>query len=132
MKIGEIAQKTGVSRDTIRLYEARGILGEVDRPNEYNNYKEYRDDHVHRVMLVKQMKNIGLTLSECAKIIDGLVNDELTAEDRKQFVLSKIELVKQKIQGLQNIQSFLQEHIDNDCAFNSDDMISKLKPFSGK
>jgi DNA-binding transcriptional MerR regulator len=65
MKIGEIAAKTGVSRDTVRLYEKLGLLGEVSRPYEHNNYKEYGVENVYRIGMIKEMQRIGLKLKEC-------------------------------------------------------------------
>jgi DNA-binding transcriptional MerR regulator len=127
MKIGELAEKTEVSRDTIRLYEKMGILCNVTRPHEYNNYKEYGPENIYRIKMVKQMKSLGLTLNECREIIDALVLNKMKAEDRKAFIKSKVEQVKQKITSLKKIQSFLQERLDNDCAFSSDEMIEKLK-----
>ena len=127
MKIGEIAAKTGVSKDTVRLYEKLKLLGNVTRPYEYNNYKEYGDENVYRINMVKQMQRIGLTLKECKGVMDALVEDEMDADSRKLFIASKIVEVENKINSLVKIKSFLQEHIDNDCAYNSDSMIARLK-----
>jgi DNA-binding transcriptional MerR regulator len=127
MKIGLIAEKTGVSRDTIRLYDKLGLLGNVSRPFEYNNYKDYGPENVYRINMVKEMKKIGLTLKECKGVIDSLVSDDMDANKRVDFVKSKIAEVGMKIKALKKIKGFLQEHLDNDCAFNSDSMISKLK-----
>ncbi|MFT7611867.1 MAG: DNA-binding transcriptional MerR regulator [Parvicellaceae bacterium] len=127
MKIGEIAKKTGVSRDTVRLYEKLELLSNVTRPYEYNNYKEYGQENVFRIGMIKEMQRIGLTLKEAKGVLDALVNDEMDIEQRKDFISSKIKQVGEKIKTLNGIRSFLQEHLDNDCAYNSDSMIAKLK-----
>ena len=127
MQIGKIAEKTGVSRDTVRLYDKLGLLGSVTRPHEYNNYKEYGPENVYRINMIKEMQRIGLTLKECKGVIDSLVNDEMDASKRVDFVKGKIKEVGMKIKALKKIKGFLQEHLDNDCAFNSDSMIGKLK-----
>jgi DNA-binding transcriptional MerR regulator len=127
MKIGQIASKTGVSRDTVRLYEKMGLLSNVTRPYEFNNYKEYGEENVFRISMIKEMQRIGLKLRECKGVIDSLVNDEMNIEKRKQFIQSKIEQTNQQIKSLHQIKSFLQEHLDNDCAYNSQSMIAKLK-----
>jgi DNA-binding transcriptional MerR regulator len=127
MKIGEIAEKTGVSRDAVRLYEKLGLLNKVTRPYEYNNYKDYAKENVIRIRMIKEMQRIGLKLKECKGVIDALVNDEMDVNTRKQFIKDKIEEVKNKIASLEQVTSFLQEHLDNDCAYNSDAMIAKLK-----
>lgn len=127
MKIGEIASKTGVSRDTIRLYDSMGLLTNVTQPFEYNNYKDYGIENVYRIGMIKEMQRIGLKLKECKGVIDALVNDEMQVEDRKAFIQLKINEVTNKIKALNEIKNFLQEHLNNDCAYNSESVIAKLK-----
>jgi DNA-binding transcriptional MerR regulator len=127
MKIGEIAAKTGVTRDAVRLYEKLGLLNNVTRPYQYNNYKDYGAENVYRIHMIKEMQKIGLKLRECKGVIEALVNNEMDVASRKQFIQDKINEVGQKISSLNQIQSFLQEHLDNDCAYNSESMIAKLK-----
>ena len=127
MKIGKIAGITGISKDAVRLYDEMGLLGNVTRPFEYNNYKDYGEENVYRINMIKEMQRIGLTLKECKGVITALVNDELNVEGRKQFINQKINQVESKIKALKKIKSFLQVHIDNDCAYSSDSMIAKLK-----
>lgn len=127
MQIGEIAQKSGVSRDTVRLYEKLGLLGKVTRPHKYNNYKEYGEENLYRIKMIKEMQRIGLTLKECRGVIESLVNDRMNTQKRIAFIQNRIEEVDKKIKSLKQIKSFLQEHIDNNCAFNKDSFIAKLK-----
>jgi DNA-binding transcriptional MerR regulator len=127
MKIGQIAEKTGVSRDAVRLYDKLGLLSNVTRPFEYNNYKDYGGENVYRIGMIKEMQRIGLKLRECKGVIHALVNDEMSIEDRREFIQSKIDHTKEQIKSLGQIQFFLQEHLDNDCAYNSESMVAKLK-----
>jgi DNA-binding transcriptional MerR regulator len=127
MKIGEIAEKAGVSRDAVRLYDKIGLLNNVTRPFKDNIYKDYGKENVIRINMIKEMQRIGLKLRECKEVIEALVNDEMDADKRKQFIVVKIDEVQQKIDSLQQIKSFLQEHLDNDCAYNSESMIAKLR-----
>ena len=127
MKIGEIAEKTGVSRDAVRLYEKLGLLSNVTRPYEYNNYKDYGEENVFRINMIKEMQKIGLKLRECKDVIEALVNNEMDIDKRKAFISSKIKQVQEEIKGLKQIKNFLQQHLDNNCTYNSDSMISKLK-----
>ena len=127
MKIGEIAEKTGVTRDAVRLYEKLGLLSNVTRPYEYNNYKDYGKENVFRINMIKEMQKIGLKLRECKDVIEALVNDNMDIEKRKSFIKSKLVQVQNEIKVLTQVKQFLQQHLDNNCAYNSDSMISKLK-----
>lgn len=70
---------------------------------------------------------MGLKLKECKGVIDALVDDNFPPEERKAFIFTKIQEIKDKIKNLKKIQGILQEHIDNDCAYNNENMIQFLK-----
>jgi DNA-binding transcriptional MerR regulator len=44
MRIGELAVKSGVSRDTIRFYERNGLITSQAGLATTNNYRVYPDD----------------------------------------------------------------------------------------
>ncbi len=67
MKIGELARRAGVTIDTIRFYERRGVLSLP--PRRPSGYREYTDETVDRLRLARTMQSVGLTLDE---IIDAL------------------------------------------------------------
>ena len=69
MKVGALSKLSGVSRDTVRLYEKLGLLKNISRPYEYNNYKEYGEENVKRIHLIKQMQTFGITLKESKEIL---------------------------------------------------------------
>jgi DNA-binding transcriptional MerR regulator len=66
LRIGELARRAGVSPDTIRHYEHRGVLGEPDRAS--NGYREYREDTLERILAVRGAVGVGFTLEELAAI----------------------------------------------------------------
>jgi DNA-binding transcriptional MerR regulator len=67
MKIGEVARQAGVTVDTIRFYERRGVLSTPERRP--SGYREYGEDTVARLRLARRMQSLGLSLDE---IIDAL------------------------------------------------------------
>lgn len=69
--IGELAARSGSSRDTIRYYESNGVLPDPRRSG--SGYRIYRPADVERLTFVAQAKGLGLTLDEIAdtlKIVD--------------------------------------------------------------
>ena len=67
MKIGEVATAAGVTVDTIRFYERRGVVPTPKRRP--SGYREYPGDVVDRIRLARQLQGVGLTLDE---IVDAL------------------------------------------------------------
>lgn len=65
--IGELAERSGVSRDAIRYYEAEGVLPEARRSE--GGYRIYGEDAVERLRFVDQAKTLGLTLEQIADVL---------------------------------------------------------------
>jgi DNA-binding transcriptional MerR regulator len=64
-RIGELAKATGVSTDTLRHYERKGVL---HSQRAGNGYREYPEDALERVRMVRQGLAIGFTLDELQSI----------------------------------------------------------------
>jgi DNA-binding transcriptional MerR regulator len=64
---GELARATGVSTDTLRHYERKGVL---PRPlRSANGYRRYAPGAVDRVRLIRRALGVGFTLDELAVIL---------------------------------------------------------------
>jgi DNA-binding transcriptional MerR regulator len=63
---GELAQKCGVSADTIRHYERLGLIAAVRGSN---GYRRFPRETVERVLLVRRAVAIGFSLAELARIL---------------------------------------------------------------
>lgn len=67
MKIGQVADQAGVSVDTVRFYERRGVLPRPERMP--SGYRTYTPATVERIRLARRLQRLGLTLDE---VIDAL------------------------------------------------------------
>lgn len=67
LKIGEVAQRAGVTRKALRFYEAAGVL--PPPPRGANGYRLYGPDAVEMLRFVTQAAGLGLTLAEIREII---------------------------------------------------------------
>lgn len=65
MRIGELARRAACTPRAIRLYESRGLLGEVGRSGIYRQYGE-RDLAV--VQLIRQAQGLGFALSQLGEL----------------------------------------------------------------
>ncbi len=71
MKIGEFAAVVGVSIDAIRFYERRGVLRPA--PRTAGGYRMFVQRDLDRVMLARQLQQLGLTIHE---VVDALAAHE--------------------------------------------------------
>jgi DNA-binding transcriptional MerR regulator len=67
LRSGELARLTGVSRDTLRHYERRGLLPAQARSG--NGYRQYAAAAVHRVRLIRAALSLGFTVTELGEIL---------------------------------------------------------------
>ena len=67
VKIGQFADQAGVSVDTVRFYERRGVLPVPQRMA--SGYRTYSPESVQRIRLARRLQQLGFTLDE---VIDAL------------------------------------------------------------
>ena len=67
LRIGELAQRTGVTAKAIRFYERKRVLPPAKRAA--NGYRVYGEDTLDVLHFVKQATGLGLTLTEIRDII---------------------------------------------------------------
>jgi DNA-binding transcriptional MerR regulator len=67
LRIGTVAREAGVSVDTVRYYERRGLLRPAGRLP--SGYRLYTDAAVARIRLARQLQGLGMTLEEVAELL---------------------------------------------------------------
>ncbi len=77
MRIGELAERSGVSRDALRFYERRGLIA-ADRHD--NGYRDYPEGVVALVGLIRQAQGLGFSLGEIGGLLEGLGGGASQAE----------------------------------------------------
>ena len=112
MRIGEIARRAGVSRDAVRLYERRGLLGPVGRPHPTNEYKDYPPAALRRVALVRQAQSLGFTLGEIAPVVAAWDDERLSAAEKSALVRAKLAEVDRKAAEVAALRAALVEALD--------------------
>jgi len=65
-RIGELAQRVGLTERTIRYYEELGLLDSVKRLE--GGQRLYTDDDVRRLRFVQKLKMLGLSLQEMLEL----------------------------------------------------------------
>lgn len=68
MRIGEMAERLGVSARTLRYYEGLGLISPAHRRGK--GYRYYDAGAMERVGRIQQMKRLGLPLDEIATALE--------------------------------------------------------------
>lgn len=101
--IGDFAKKAGVSTHFLKFYEEKGILHPKVKENGYRYY-DIRDASL--VLECHRMKNMGLSVREIEKGINGCTPQEVGAMLARQENDLQVQLHAQQmhLQGLQNLR----------------------------
>jgi DNA-binding transcriptional MerR regulator len=67
-RVDELAAESGVSVDTIRFYQARGLL---DPPERQGRVAVYSDRHADRLRRIRDLKDKGLSLATIKLVLAG-------------------------------------------------------------
>jgi len=118
MLIGELAKKSGFTRDTIRFYEKRGLIKLHWRSRRENNYKDYPENVLKQLLMIKELKHFGFTLSETANIISLWDSNLFDCQSGVEKIKTKIKQIEERVIELQALKSRLSNAIINcpsDC-----------------
>jgi MerR family copper efflux transcriptional regulator len=92
MNIGQLAEQTGVSADTLRYYEREGLIEPPARAA--NGYRSYRDADAQRVRFVRSAQALGFSLAEIRGILPQFHSgrmDRRAIEAQLQAKISEID-----------------------------------------
>ena len=68
MRIGAVAERTGLSLRTLRHWDDVGLVTPSGRTD--GGFRLYTDSDVDRILLVRRMKPLGFSLDEMAGLLD--------------------------------------------------------------
>ncbi len=68
MNIREAAKASGLTTDTIRFYEKKGVLPRPSRQT--NRYRSYAEEHVATLRLAKGLRQLGVRLEDVRPILE--------------------------------------------------------------
>ena len=104
---GELADLAGVSRDTLRHYERKGVLPRPLRG--HNAYRQYPPEALQRVQLVRRALSVGFTLDELAKVLKVRDAGGAPCEEVRRLAAPKLLSVQDQLRELTKLRDDLQE-----------------------
>lgn len=132
MKIGELAERTGLARSRIRFYERIGLLKAVER--QANGYRSYPDDAVLVLKLITVGQAAGFSLDELRTLLPcdlanwehGSLLDTLRRKVQDIEAL-QLQLAQSKAQLVELMQQIEAKPQDMDCAANARRVLSEMR-----
>jgi MerR family mercuric resistance operon transcriptional regulator len=105
MKIGTLARAAGVSVDTLRFYERRGLL---PAPARMASYRAYAPQALDRVRFIRDAKRLGFTLAEIGELLNLPDVPRASCAALRKRCARKRDEIEARIRDLQRMQQALE------------------------
>ncbi|MEC0177659.1 MerR family transcriptional regulator [Paenibacillus favisporus] len=96
MRIQELADKIGLTIHTIRFYEKEGLLDDRHVRRESNNYRNYSEEAVERLRLIKKFQSIGCSLAELKEALQECDSNRSTNLEIIDWIRGKKKEIESK------------------------------------
>jgi DNA-binding transcriptional MerR regulator len=120
--IEQVAQRTGMTKRTLRYYEEMGLLPPTGRTE--GNYRRYSDEEILLLKRIKELRDLlGFSLTEIRTLLDAedergqlklAYQQETEATTRlaqlarvDELIREQIQLIEQKVSALEEMRSVL-------------------------
>jgi MerR family transcriptional regulator, copper efflux regulator len=115
MLIGEVARKSGVTRDAVRLYTRLGLVPSTSRQAGSRSYADYDPGAVELIKGIKISQSIGFTLAELGPIAGAYLGGSLTEDRQRELLTAKLGQIDEKRQLLDQMSEFLLAKLEKLC-----------------
>jgi DNA-binding transcriptional MerR regulator len=103
---GDIARRAGVSVDTLRHYERKGLLTRPQRLA--NGYRMYPSAALDRVLLIQRALAVGFTLDELARLLRARDRGQPPCREVRMIAAQKLQDVEQQLHDLAQFREDLE------------------------
>src|SRR6266446_5567074 len=104
-KIGQVAQETGLSIDTIRFYEKQGLLRRSARTE--GGFRLFGSHDIQSLKFVRKAQELGFSLGEIRELQILRADHVPACSHVKELLDQKLVAVEQKIEELQKLEHSL-------------------------
>jgi MerR family Zn(II)-responsive transcriptional regulator of zntA len=111
LKIGELATKTDTSPETLRYYEAQGLIPSPRRSE--SGYRLYTGADENRVIFIRRARSMGFSLKEVAELLSlEMEKESSTCGEVKSLAEVQLRTIDKKISELESMKAALQQITD--------------------
>ena len=112
MRIGSLASATGVSCDTLRFYEKRGLIRAM---RSENGYRVYAPETAQLVGYIRTAQKLGFSLAEIGESLPALWSASKPDQAVAQLLADKVRAIDLRIEELQDLTRDLLTRIVQVC-----------------
>ena len=113
MKIGDLARATGTKVETIRFYEAEGLISPPARSS--GNYRIYEQAHLARLSFIRRARDLGFTLDQVRTLLRLADDRDAPCAEVDAITTAHVTEIDRKLTDLQALRGELVRRLDS-CA----------------
>ena len=104
-RTGELANKAGVNRETVRFYEKKGLLSDPIRTDA--GYRQYSQSDLERLVFIKNAKELGFSLSEVKELLSIADGDIYKCSEVRLIAEGKLDHITNQMKRLAKLKRTL-------------------------
>lgn len=105
LHIGEVAARTGVTVDTVRYYERRGLLPRARRTG--GGFRLFTAEAIERIRFIKQAQELGFSLDEIERLLTG----DGECQSVRDLLRIKLAELDERMEAMKGFRSTLARHL---------------------
>ena len=111
VQIGELAEQSGLTPDTLRYYERRGLLATPARSA--GGFRLYPPDTLDRLRFIRQSQSVGLSLDDISALLDfNGKRGKAHCRGVQKLLTSRLADLDAKIDALTTFRHMLSAYLD--------------------
>ena len=108
-RAGELAKAAGVSTDTLRHYERKGVLPRPRRSR--NGYREYPEEVLERIRMIRQALGVGFTLDELRAVLTVCDRGGVPCLEVRNLAAKKLSDIEAQLQEMLTLRDELRANL---------------------
>lgn len=104
LTIGQVASAAGVNKETIRYYQALGLVEQPRRPQ--GSVRRYGSSTIERLQFIRRAQQLGFTLGEVGKLL--LLEDGQDCARTRELAEQKLATIRERIRDLERMRRLLE------------------------
>ncbi len=117
MRIGELAQQTAVSRETLRFYESLGL---IQARRSSNGYRDYDTAVVLLVHYIRRAQSLGFSLQEIGQRLPEIWQSAQPEMMIAEVLSQKLAEIEHRIIALTELKQQLSSQLTQLCPLRKD------------
>lgn len=102
LSIGQLAQRAGVSVQTVRWYEQQGLLPQPERTS--GGQRRYDESALKRLTFIRHARELGLSLDDIRALLALADNPAAPCREADAIIARNLDKVREKIAWLKALE----------------------------